>query len=128
MLDTINQHLDFLQRQREERDQHLATILESVGTQMDSFMSIHGWSRKGKNTMYVKTFNGKPITIEFRVKIQEGLRDGGLPQFIHDKSIPVSRELLQMGYFHWNDQQTPGWSLDVVMDRMERFYDEYTLK
>jgi hypothetical protein len=35
-------------------------------------------------------------------------------------------EKAQMGHFHWNDHDTSGWRLDVVMERMEVFYDKYT--
>ena len=128
MIKTINQHIAFLQRQREERERHLATTLESVHSQMDTFMSGHGWTRQGngKKVMYSKDFNGQPITIEFRIKIQEDLREGGLPQFVHDKSVANLPGLIQASYFHWNEQDRSGWSLNMVMDRMERFYQDHT--
>ena len=71
-------------------------------------------------------FNGRDITIGFRCNYNDNLGNGGLPEFLHDRLIPTSIEKLQMGHFHWNDQDTSGWSLDVVMERMEVFYNKYT--
>jgi hypothetical protein len=95
---------------------------------MDEFMFEHGWVRKGKSqkVSYTKKFNGKDIVIWYRCNYNKDMVDGGLPEFVHDKSIPLSIERLQMEYFHWNDQKTSGWSLDVVMERMEVFYNKYT--
>jgi hypothetical protein len=95
---------------------------------MDIYMSEHGWTRKGKGqkVTYTKKFNGKDVVIEFRCNYRDDLSSGGLPEFVHDKSIPNSVEKVQMGYFHWNDYNISGWSLDVVMERMEVFYDKYT--
>ena len=128
MLDTVNQHIAFLQTQREVREQHLNTILAMLYIQMDSFMAGHGWHRqgRGKKVMYTKTFNGQPITIEFRIKIDESIGAGGLPQFVHDKSVANLPGLIQASYFHWNEQERSGWSLDQVMERMESFYQDHT--
>jgi hypothetical protein len=81
---------------------------------------------KGKSKIrYTKKFNGKDIVVEYRCNYKNDFNDGGLPEFVHDKSIPNSIEKIRMGYFHWNDQNSSGWSLDEVMDRMEKFYENY---
>jgi hypothetical protein len=99
-------------------------------------MSEHGWTQKGKSqtknftqkVTYTKKFNGKDIVIEYRCNYQDDLNDGGLPEFVHDKSIPNSVDKILMGYFHWNDQSIPsGCNLDGVMERIEEFYNKYTL-
>jgi hypothetical protein len=78
-----------------------------------------------KKVWQIKKFNGKDIVIEYRCNYNKDY-DAGLPEFVHDKSIPNSMEKAQMGHFHWNDHDTSGWSLDIVMERMEVFYDKYT--
>ena len=134
MYTTIKDYYSFLKKQKEEKENELSKIKESVNQQMDVFMSEHGWTRKGKvqtkkytqKVTYTKKFNGKDIVIEYRGNYQDDFVDGGCPEFVHDKSIPNCVEKFQMGYFHWNDQDTSGWSLDVVMERMEVFYNNYT--
>jgi len=128
MYSTIKQYYDFLEKQESERELVLSQTKIQVNNQMDEFMSEHGWVRKGKGqkVTYTKKFNGKDIVIEYRCNYHKDMGNGGLPEFVHDKSIPNSIEKIQMGYFHWNDQDTSGWSLDVVMERMEVFYDKYT--
>jgi hypothetical protein len=127
MYNSVKEYYDFLKEQEKQRDEFLSKTKESVQQQMDEFMSKHGWNRKGKGQKvnYTKKFNGKDIVIEYRCNYGKDY-GGGLPEFVHDKSIPNSIEKVQMGYFHWNDQKTSGWSLDVVMERMEVFYDKYT--
>ena len=135
MYKKVKEYYQFLKELEKQRDEFLSKTKESVLQQMDVFMSEHGWTRKngGKDrkftqkVFYTKKFNGKDIVIEYRCNYQDDLSNGGLPEFSHDKSIPTSIEKLQMGYFHWNDQDTSGWSLDVVMERMEVFYNNYTL-
>ena len=134
MYTTIKDYYSFLKKQKEEKENKLSKIKESVQQQMDVFMSEHGWTRKGKvqtkkftqKVTYTKKFNGKDIVIEYRCNYQDDFVDGGFPEFVHDKSIPTSIEKIQMGYFHWNEHNTSGWSLDVVMERMEVFYNNYT--
>jgi hypothetical protein len=128
MYESIKEYYQFLKKQELEREQFLSNRKLSVNLQMDEFMSKHGWTRKGKGqkVTYTKKFNGKDVVIEFRCNYRNDFGDGGLPEFVHDKSIPNSVDKVQMGYFHWNDQQTSGWSLDVVMERMEVFYEKYT--
>ena len=126
MYSTVQEYYRFLEKQKEEKKYFLFETSAAVNAQMDVVMASHGWHPKGKTGFYTKQFNGKDITIQFRCSYQDGLADGGLPEFIHDKSIPVSAEKLQMGHFHWNDQKTSGWSLDVVLERMEKFYNKYT--
>ena len=134
MYESVKEYYQFINELEKQKEEFLLKTKESVLQQMDVFMSEHGWTRKngGKDrkftqkVFYTKKFNGKDIVIEYRCNYQDDLSSGGLPEFSHDKSIPTSIEKLQMGYFHWNDQNTSGWSLDVVMERMEVFYDKYT--
>lgn len=128
MYSTTKQYYDFLKKQKEEKQAQLKMTINRVNEQMDQFMSQHGWARKGKGqkVMYTKKFNGKDIVIGFRCNLNDGFGDGGLAEFTHDKSLPNTIEKTQMGYFHWNDQKNSGWSLDVVMERMEVFYNRHT--
>lgn len=127
MYNSVKEYYDFLKKQESERLEKLSQVKGQVDNQMDTYMSEHGWVRKGKGqkVMYTKKFNGKDIVIEYRCNYGKDF-SYGLPEFVHDKSIPRSVEKLQMGYFHWNDYDTSGWSLDVVTERMEVFYDNYT--
>jgi len=128
MYSTIQEYYKFVHQQRLKKKWEYSKTISSVIEQMDEVMSSHGWiAKKGMPGIYKKAFNHKIITIEFRCKLQDGFDDGGLPEFIHDKSIPDSLEKLQMRHFHWNDHKTSGWSLDVVLERMEKFYNKYTL-
>ena len=128
MYSVTKQYYDFLEKQKKEKEFHLSMSIKIINAQMDQFMDQHGWKRKGKGqkVMYTKKFNGKDIVIGFRCNLQDGLGDGGLPEFTHDKSIPDTIEKIQIGYFRWNDQDTGGWRLDVLIERMEAFYNRYT--
>ena len=128
MYATVKEYYAFLERQKEEKKNQLSMTTSLVSQQMDNFMSQHGWARKGKGqkVMYVKKFNGRDITIGFRCNYNDSFGDGGLPEFLHDRSVPDTLEKIKMGHFHWNDHDTSGWSLDVVMERMEVFYNRYT--
>ena len=128
MYNSIKEYYGFLKKQESEKEERLSLVKSEVNNQMDMYMSEHGWVRKGKGqkVSYTKKFNGKDIVIGYRCIYRDDFGDGGLPEFTHDKSIPYSVEKLQMGYFHWNDHDTSGWSLDVVMERMEVFYNKYT--
>ena len=127
MYSTIKQYYDLLEKQESERELVLSQTKIQVNNQMDEFMSEHGWVRKneGRKVTYTKKFNGKNIVVEFRCNYGKNY-EGGLSEFVHSKSIPTSIEKLQMEHFHWNDHDTSGWSLDVVMDKMEKFYNNYT--
>lgn len=127
MYESVKEYYQFLNELEKQKEEFLLKTKESVNNQMDIYMSEHGWTRKGKGqkVTYTKKFNGKDIVVEYRCNYRSDF-ECGLPEFIHDKSIPNSVEKSQMGYFHWNDQKTSGWSLDVVMERMEVFYDKYT--
>jgi hypothetical protein len=135
MYKSVKEYYDFLNELKKQKEEFLLKTKESVLQQMNVFMSEHGWTRKGgdknkkftQKLFYTKKFNGKDIVIEYRCNYQDDFGDGGFPEFSHDRSIPNSIEKTQMGYFHWNDQNTSGWSLDVVMERMEVFYNNYTL-
>jgi hypothetical protein len=128
MYKSVKEYYDFLRKQETEREEKLSFVKKQVNDKMDEFMSEHGWVRKGKGQkiMYTKQFNGKDIVIGYRCNYNKDMGDGGLPEFTHDKSIPSGTERFQMEYFHWNDQNNSGWSLDVVMERMEVFYDKHT--
>jgi hypothetical protein len=128
MYSTTKIYYDFLKKQELERELVLSQTKIQVNNRMDEFMSEHGWIRKGKSqkVSYTKKFNGKDIVIGYRCNYNKDMGDGGLPEFTHDKSIPNGTERFQMEYFHWNDQDNSGWSLDVVMERMEVFYNKYT--
>jgi hypothetical protein len=128
MYKSVKEYYDFLRKQETEREEKLSFVKKQVNDKMDEFMSEHGWVRKGKGQkiMYTKKFNGKDIVIGYRCNYNKDMGDGGLPEFTHDKSIPSGTERFQMEYFHWNDQNNSGWSLDVVMERMEVFYNKYT--
>ncbi len=128
MYSVTKQYYDFLEKQKKEKEFHLSMSIKIINAQMDQFMNQHGWERKGKGqkVMYTKKFNGKDIVIGFRCNLQDGIGDGGVPEFTHDKSIPDTIEKIQIGYFRWNDQDTGGWRLDVLIERMEAFYNRYT--
>jgi hypothetical protein len=128
MYSSVKKYYQFLNELEKQKEETLSIVKSEVNNQMDVYMSEHGWVRKGKGqkVMYTKQFNGKDIVVEFRCMYRNDFGNGGLPEFVHDKSIPQNVEKTQMGYFHWNDQDQSGWSLDVVMERMEVFYDKYT--
>jgi hypothetical protein len=134
MYKSVKEYYQFIDELKKQKEEFLLKTKESVLQQMDVFMSEHGWTRKGgdknkkftQKLFYTKKFNGKDIVIEYRCNYQDDFGDGGFPEFSHDRSIPYSIEKTQMGYFHWNDHDTSGWSLDVVMERMEVFYDKHT--
>ena len=128
MYEKVKEYYQFLKELEKQKEEFLSNTIQSVNEQMDEFMSEHGWVRKGKSqkVSYTKKFNGKDIVIGYRCNYNKDF-ECGLPEFVHDKSIPTSTEKHQMGYFHWNGQNTSGPSLDVVMERMEVFYNKYTL-
>ena len=129
MYSAIKDYYAFLEKLKKEKEDELQRTIHMVNRQMDNFMSGQGWERKGKGqkVSYTKVFNGKPIVIGFSCNLQDSLGNGGLPQFTHEKPIS-GMDTAKMGYFHWNDQPTPsGWSLDVVMERIEEFYSKWTL-
>jgi hypothetical protein len=128
MYKKVKEYYQFLKELEKQKDEFLSNTIQSVNQQMNEFMFEHGWVRKGKGQKvnYTKKFNGKDIVVEYRCNYRNDFHDGGFPEFVHDKSIPNSIEKLQMGCFYWNNQYTSGWSLDVVMERMEVFYNKYT--
>lgn len=129
MYSTIKQYYSFVERLKKEKAIELEMTLNSVRSQMDIYMATAGWQikGKGKTVSYTKLFNDKPIVIGFRCNLLDSLGGGGLPEFTHDKSIPV-RNLTRMTHFRWNDDPTPsGWTLDQVMKEIEDFYTTLTL-
>jgi hypothetical protein len=128
MYESVKEYHQFLRELEVKREEFLSNTKQKVKQQMDTFMSEHGWVRKGKGqkVTYTKKFNGKDVVIEFRCNYGKDY-PSGLPEFVHDIRIPNSVDKIKMGYyFHWNDQDTSGVSLDVVMERMEVFYNNYT--
>jgi hypothetical protein len=118
----------FLAEQEKRKESALEIARHDLDVAMTSYMRGKGWTRKNAVPMkFTKTFNGKLIEIEFRCSFKDSYMDGGLPEFVHDRKIQRTSEIIKMGYFHWNDQPNQsGHSLDVVMERMEIFYDNYT--
>ena len=131
MYSTIKDYYEYLERLNNEKENERLRTSESVNAQMDIFMAEHGWERKGRGQKisYTKQFNGKPIVIGFRCNLLNGFAfEGGMPEFTHDKAIPVV-DSFKMGFFNWNDNPRPsGTSLDEVMERMEEYYNDWTLK
>ena len=128
MYTTIKGYYEFLKELKKQKEERLSMVIDDVNEQMTNFMLGRGWVRKGKGKkmFFTKNFNGKDIVIEFYCNYNDGYVDGAQPKFIHDKSVPNTIERLQMEHFHWNDEHNSGWSLDVVMERMEVFYNNYT--
>lgn len=129
MYTSTKEYYAFLEEQRIQRETHLALTKHNVIEEMTGYMARKGWIRMPKRSkvLYAKEFNNRVITIEFRCSFSESYKNGGYPEFVHDRSIPSSVEVLRMGTFHWNDQDTSGWSLNTVMERIETFYEKYTV-
>jgi hypothetical protein len=129
MYTSTKEYYAFLEEQRIQRETQLALTKHNVIEEMTGYMERKGWIRMPKRSkvLYAKEFNNRVITIEFRCSFSESYKDGGYPEFVHDRSIPSSVEVLRMGTFHWNDQDTSGWSLNTVMERIETFYEKYTV-
>lgn len=127
MYDAAKTFYDFLEEQRIQRETVHTEAKRVMDVRMTQYMRTHGWTRViGVKTKYTKTFNGKPITIEFKCSLKDSYKSGGLPEFVHDRSIPSSMKLLMITHFIWNEQISGGHPLDTVMERMETFYDNYT--
>lgn len=131
---TIKTYYDFLKTLDEQRNQFLVNVSVQVIDDLTEYLNGFGWIRKGngggligttiKNVKYTKNFNGKDVVIEFRCNFNKDFV-GGLSEFVHDKSLPKSTELSQMGYFNFNDDPSvSGWKLDVVLERMETYYSK----
>jgi len=129
MYTSAKEYYKFLEEQRTQRETHLALTKNNVIEEMTGYMAKKDWVRMPNRSkvLYAKEFNNRVITIEFRCSFSESYKDGGYSEFVHDKSIPVSVEVIRMGAFHWNDQDTSGWSLNTVMERIETFYEKYTI-
>ena len=128
MYTSAREYYAFLEEQRTQRETHLALTKNNVIEEMTGYMVRKGWVRMPSRSkvLYAKEFNNRLIKVEFRCSFSESYKDGGYPEFIHDRSIPGSVELLRMGAFHWNDETSSGWSLNTTMERIETFYDNYT--
>lgn len=121
-------YYNLLAEQERRKESALEIAKHELDVAMSSYMRGKGWARKNTSVVkFTKIFNGKTIEIGFKCSFKDSYKNGGYPEFVHNKSIPHTVEVLRMGPFHWNDQpNSSGWSLDVVMERMETFYDNYT--
>lgn len=129
MYNSAKEYYAFLDEQKKERETRLTLTKNNVIDEMTVYMVRKGWVRmpSGYKVLYAKKFNNRIITVEFKCSFNESYKDCGYPEFIHDRSIPGSVELLRMGAFHWNDQTSSGFSLETVMERIETFYEKYTI-
>jgi len=140
MLQNIETYKEFLQKQKEERDNFLEIVSTKVVDGLTDHLNGWGWERKGKSgglygdkikgVKYTKNFNGKSIVIEYRNNLRidnDGLYySKGYNEFVHDKSLPNTTEVFKMLHFNWNDDTTSGgWSLDEVLQRMDEFYSKW---
>lgn len=130
----IKTYYDFLKTLDTQRQGFLENVSIETINDLTEYLNEFGWIRKGKggglngtiikNVKFSKTFKGKEVVIEFRCNFNKDFVCG-LSEFVHDKSLPKSTEVLQMGYFNWNDDtSSSGWKLDVVMDRIETYYSK----
>lgn len=140
MLQNIETYKEFLQKQKEERDNFLEIVSTKVVDGLTDHLNGWGWERKGKSgglygdkikgVKYTKNFNGKSIVIEYRNNLRidnDGLYySKGYNEFVHDKSLPNTTEVFKMSHFNWNDDTTSGgWNLDEVLQRMDEFYSKW---
>jgi hypothetical protein len=140
MLQNVGTYQEFLKKQKEERDTFLEIVSTKIVDGLTDYVKGWGWERKGKSgglqgdkikgVKFTKNFNGKNVVIEYRNNLRidnDGLYySKGYNEFIHDKSLPNTTEVYQMLFFNWNDDTTSsGWSLDVVLQRMEDFYSKW---
>ena len=140
MLRNIRTYTEFLEKQNKERENFLNVVSTKIVDGLTDYLKGWGWERKGKSggltgdkikgVKYTKKFNGKDVTIEYRNNLRHDTTWGGLyystgyNEFIHDKSLGQSVEIIRMTSFHWNDEDTSGWSLDEVLRRMDEYYSK----
>jgi len=138
MFKNIETYQEFLQKQIENRDNFLEIVSTKIVDGLTDYLKGWSWVRKGKGgglngdkikgVKYTKTFKGKEVVIEYRNNLRLdnfGLYySTGFNEFVHDKSVNVVG-VPKMTHFHWNDDScTSGWSLDVVLQRMDDFYSK----
>ena len=136
MLKNIETYIEFLEKQNEERNTLLEIVSIKIVDGLTDYVKGWGWERKGKggglkDTMikgvkYTKNFKGKEVVIEYRNNLRHdsnGLYfSTGFNEFIHDKSLNRVG-FPKMTHFKWNNDTTSsGWSLDIVLQRMDDFY------
>lgn len=138
MLQNIETYQEFLKKQKQDREVFLEVVSTKIVDGLTDYLKGWGWTRKGKGggisvdkikgVKYTKNFNGKDVVIEYRNNLRldnDGLYySGGYNEFIHDKSLGHSVEVIQMTSFRWNNQSTSGWDLDTVLKRMDTFYSK----
>ena len=138
MLENIRTYKEFLQKQKEERESFSEIVSTKIVDGLTDYLKDFGWVRKGKGgglsgdkikgVKYTKNFNGKEVVIEYRNNLRLdtwGLYyTNGFNEFIHDKSLGETLEILRMRHFYWNGESTSGWDLDEVLQRMEEYYSK----
>jgi len=138
MLQNIETYKEFLEKQNKDRELFLETVSTKIVDGLTDYLKGFGWERKGKGgglkdtsikgVKYSKTFKGKEVVIEYRNNLRHdngGLYySGGYNEFIHDKSLGNSIEVLRMRHFYWNGETSSGCSLDEIIQRMETFYSK----
>ena len=138
MLKNIQTYQEYLKKQKEERDLFSNVVSTKIVDGLTDYLKGWGWDRKGnggglsgdkiKGVKYTKNFNGKDVIIEYRNNLRIdnwGLYySNGFNEFIHDKSLGETLEVLRMRHFYWNGEHTTGWDLDEVLRRMDEFYSK----
>ena len=140
MLQNVGTYEEFLRKQKVERDTFSEIVSTKIVDGLTDYIKDFGWVRKGKGgglqgdkikgVKFTKNFNGKDVVIEYRNNLRvdnDGLYySKGYNEFVHDKSLTNTKEVYQMLFFNWNDDTTSsGWSLDVVLQRMDDFYSKW---
>lgn len=140
MLQNVGTYGEFLRKQKVERDTFSEIVSTKIVDGLTDYLKDFGWVRKGKGgglqgdkikgVKFTKNFNGKDVVIEYRNNLRvdnDGLYySKGYNEFVHDKSLTNTKEVYQMLFFNWNDDTTSsGWSLDVVLQRMDDFYSKW---
>jgi hypothetical protein len=138
MLQNIETYNEFLEKQKEERNTFSEIVSTKIVDGLTDYIKDFGWVRKGKSgglhgdkikgVKYTKTFKGKEVVIEYRNNLRldnDGLYyGGGYNEFIHNKELGNSLEVIRMNHFYWNGETTSGCNLDTILQRMEDFYSK----
>lgn len=130
----IKTYYTFLKTLDTQRQEFLENVSIETINDLTKYLNEHGWVRKGKdgglngtiikNVKFTKKFKGKDVVIEFRCNFNKDFING-LSEFVHDKSLPKSIDVLQMSHFNWNDDpSSSGRKLDVVLQLMEDYYSK----
>ena len=138
MLQNVGTYEEFLKKQKEERETFSEIVSTKIVDGLTDYIKDFGWVRKGKSgglqgdkikgVKFTKNFNGKDVTIEYRNNLRldnDGLYyGGGYNEFIHNKELGNSLEVIRMNHFYWNGETTSGCNLDTILQRMEDFYSK----